>query len=68
MRTLLRPLMLPALLASLTGCLSHMPAKEDSCSLHIRWLEDFEVARGAASKSGRPILAVMVAGELREHC
>ena len=62
-------LALPAVLcAALTGCLSHMAAKEDSGSLNINWLEDFEAARRAAASGNRPILAVMVAGELRDKC
>jgi hypothetical protein len=62
-------LVIPVLLwASLTGCLSHIGAKADSGSLNIRWLEDFEAARQAAASAGRPILAVLVAGELRDKC
>ena len=63
-------LALPAILAvALSGCgLAHMPAKEDSGSLDIRWREDFETARSAAASGGRPILAVMVAGELKDKC
>ena len=63
-------LALPAILAfALSGCgLANMAAKEDSGSLNIGWLEDFETARSAAASSGRPILAVMVAGELKDKC
>ena len=63
-------LALPAILAfALSGCgLAHMPAKEDSGSLNIRWLEGYETARTTAASSGRPILAVLVAGELKENC
>lgn len=53
---------------ALSGCLTHMAAREDSGSLHIAWLEDFDAARRAASDSGRPILAVLVAGELKDQC
>jgi hypothetical protein len=62
-------LAVPVLLgSSLAGCLSHIGAKEDSGSLNIRWLEDFESARQAAASVGRPILAVLVAGELKDKC
>jgi hypothetical protein len=63
-------LALPAILAfALSGCgLAHMPAREDSGSLNIRWLEDYETARTTAASSGRPILAVLVAGELKDRC
>lgn len=62
-------LALPALASvALSGCLSHMAAKEDSASRNIRWAETFETARGEAASSGRPILAVLVAGAREEHC
>jgi len=63
-------LALPALLAfALSGCgLAHMSAREDSGSLNVGWLEDYETARTTAVSSGRPILAVLVAGELKDKC
>lgn len=63
-------LALPALLAfAVSGCgLAHVPAKEDSGSLNIAWLEDYETAKKSAASTGRPILAVMVAGELKDKC
>jgi hypothetical protein len=45
-----------------------MAAREDSGSLGIRWQEDFDVACRTAAASGRPILVVMVAGDLRDKC
>jgi hypothetical protein len=61
---------LPLILAfALSGCgLAHMSAKEDSGSLNIRWREDYETARTNAASVGRPILAVLVAGELKDKC
>jgi hypothetical protein len=60
---------LPVLIcASLSGCLSQMAAREDSGSLGIRWQEDFDAACRAAAACGRPILVVMVAGDLRDKC
>lgn len=60
---------LPAFLCvALTGCLSHVAAKQDSGSLNIRWVEDYQTARQAAADTGRPILAVLVAGELKDDC
>jgi len=62
-------LAIPVLLsASLAGCLSHIGAKEDSGSLNIAWMEDFDAAQRAAASVGRPILAVLVAGELKDKC
>lgn len=59
---------LPLLALPLSGCLTHMAAKEDSCSLLIRWVESYDAGRRAAAEAGRPMLLVMVAGELTEHC
>jgi hypothetical protein len=63
-------LSLPVLLAvALAGCgLAHVPARQDSGSLNIRWREDFETARREAAAGDHPILAVLVAGELKDEC
>ena len=61
-------LALPLACAALSGCLSHVPAKEDSPSLGVRWREDFEAARIDAASCGHPLLVVMVAGELKDKC
>jgi hypothetical protein len=52
---------------ALAGCLTHVAPRSDE-HLHVRWVDGFETARGIAAETGRPILLVMVAGELREHC
>lgn len=57
-----------AALLLLSGCLSQMPAKGDSGSLALRWAEDFDAARRSAATSGRPILTVLAAGELKDKC
>jgi hypothetical protein len=59
---------IPILALSLSGCLTHMAAKEDSCSLQIGWRESYDAGRRAAAESGRPMLVVMVAGALQDHC
>ena len=62
-------LLFPALLcAALSGCLTHMTAKESSLCLMVKWEEDFDAACRAAASNGKPILLVMVAGALREKC
>jgi len=63
-------LALPALLAFATaGCgLSQVPVKDDSACFTVRWHEDFQVARRTAASNDRPILAVLVAGELKDKC
>ena len=60
-------LALPLALA-LSGCLTHVPAKEDSGSLNIRWRGDFDAARLEAAADVRPLLVVLVAGELKDKC
>jgi len=54
--------------AALSGCLSHVAAREDSGSLGIRWREDFETACRDAASESRPLLVVLVAGELKDKC
>jgi hypothetical protein len=61
-------LAIPALALALSGCLTHMAAKEDSGSLGIRWLEDYAAGCRAAAETGRPMLLVLVAGELKDKC
>jgi hypothetical protein len=61
-------LALPLAMATLSGCLTHVPAKGDSGSLGIRWRESYESARDEAGDLGRPMLLVMVAGELKDKC
>jgi hypothetical protein len=63
-------LALPAsFLLAVAGCgLSQVPVKEDSASFTVNWHEDFDGARRAAASSDRPILAVLVAGELKDKC
>jgi hypothetical protein len=59
---------LPLLTLSLTGCLTHVAAREDSASLRIGWHESYDEGRRAAAETQRPLLVVMVAGALQEHC
>jgi hypothetical protein len=63
-------LALPAIFVlAVAGCgLSQVPVKEDSASFTVNWHEDFDGARRAAASSDRPILAVLVAGELKDKC
>lgn len=62
-------ILFPALLcAALSGCLTHMTAKEDTRCLMVRWEDDFDAACRTAAANGKPILVVMVAGALREKC
>ena len=58
----------PVLALALSGCLTHMPAREDSGSLYIQWLESYDAGCRAAAETGRPMLLVLVAGELKDKC
>jgi hypothetical protein len=61
-------LAMPALALALSGCLTHMAAREDSGSLNIRWLDDYAAGCRAAAETGRPLLVVLVAGERKDQC
>lgn len=60
--------LLPLAMLSWVGCLSHMAPDREPVHLKIRWVEDFETARGIAAQSGKPILAVMIAGDILDRC
>lgn len=66
-RTLGR-LALPLACAALSGCLTQVAVREDSPAFGIRWREDFETACRDAATSSRPLLVVLVAGELKDKC
>lgn len=68
MRLILRATM--SLIAGLpmAGCLTHIAPDPHSRHLSLPWVEDFETARGIAIEGRRPILLVMVAGDLGERC
>jgi hypothetical protein len=61
-------LALPALALAFSGCLTHLAPREDSGSSNIRWLESYAAGCRAASETGRPLLVVLVAGELKDKC
>lgn len=59
--------LLPLLL--LTGCcLAHRPADSDPRHLAIRWAPDFEAARDLARRDAKPLLVILIAGDLTESC
>ncbi len=61
-------LALPLALAGLSGCLTQISPTENSGSLGILWREGYEAARDEARELRRPMLLVMVAGELKDKC
>ena len=66
MRSLRGAFLLGAL--SLVGCLSQMAPDSDPLHLKIRWIEDFETAKGIAAETSHPILVVMIAGDILDRC
>jgi hypothetical protein len=63
----MRSAALLALLAGTTGCLSHLASRSDE-HMAIRWANGFADARARAEREQKPILAVMVAGEICGKC
>ena len=53
---------------ALGGCLTHVAPNPDLAHLHIDWLSDYPEAKQVAAETGRPLLLVMVAGDIRERC
>jgi hypothetical protein len=68
MMRLLAALTLPLAMATLSGCLTQISSKEDSGALGILWREGYEAGRDEARELGRPMLLVLVAGELKDKC
>jgi hypothetical protein len=68
MKRSLAAVFLPLAMATLSGCLTQIAPPDHSASLGIRWREGYEAARDEALELGRPLLLVMVAGELRDRC
>ena len=53
--------------ASLAGCLGHLGPRSDE-HLAIDWAPGFTEARARAEREGKPLLVVMVAGEIAGEC
>jgi hypothetical protein len=61
-----RALALGLLLA--TGCITHLPPPVQHKQMHIGWTRDFDEAQQRAAREGKPVLAVLAAGELDGLC
>ncbi len=55
-------------LLGLAGCLSHVAPDASPDHLKIGWQTDFEAASATAAASHRPILIVMIAGDITDQC
>jgi hypothetical protein len=57
----------PLLLLSLTACITHLPPRT-TAHQQIWWQPTFEAAAATAAATGKPILAVLAAGERDGLC
>ena len=55
-------------LLMLPGCLQNVQVDKESRHREISWVSDFERARCLAARKKKPILVVMVGGELEDRC
>ncbi len=64
----MKKILLAGTLLGLAGCLSHIAPDTQPDHLKIGWQTDFETARTIADASHRPILVVMIAGDITDQC
>jgi hypothetical protein len=57
----------PLLLLALTACITHLPPRSTT-HLQIHWEPSFEAAAAHAAATGKPLLAVLAAGERDGLC
>lgn len=59
----------PVAVAALTagGCITHLPPRSTT-HLQIAWRPSFDAAARDAAAAGKPLLAVLVAGEINGPC
>jgi hypothetical protein len=51
-----------------TGCITHLPPPMHHKQMSIDWARDFDEAQRRAASEGKPVLAVLAAGELDGLC
>lgn len=57
----------PLALLALTACITHLPLRTTT-HLQIHWQPSFEAAAQASAATGKPLLAVLAAGERDGLC
>ncbi len=57
----------PLTLLALTACITHLPPRSTT-HLKIHWEPTFDAAARVAAATGKPLLAVMAAGERDGLC
>lgn len=65
----MRPLrdLAPLALLALTACITHLPPRSTT-HLQIHWAPSFEAAAARAAQTGKPLVAVLAAGERDGLC
>ncbi len=56
------------LLLVLAGCLTHLPPPRQHLQMLVDWADDFPSAAKESRATGKPLLLVLVAGELDGPC
>jgi hypothetical protein len=59
---------LPLLLGCLTSCMSFRPEEGQGKWRRIRWSKDYAEARHRAQEENKPILVILVSGDLEADC
>jgi len=64
----LQTVMAAAVAASATGCLANLPPDRDPVHLRVHWRESADAAREDAVRMNRPLLFLLIGGDLTERC
>jgi hypothetical protein len=56
-----------AFCAVAAGCITHLPPRTTT-HLQIHWQPDYETAQHQAQAAGKPLLVLLVAGEIAGPC
>jgi hypothetical protein len=56
-----------SLVVAAAGCITHLPPRTTT-HLQVHWQPDYESARRAAERMGKPLLVLLVAGEIAGLC
>jgi hypothetical protein len=57
----------PLTLLALTACITHLPPRSTT-HLQIAWQPSFDAAARVSSATGKPLLAVLAAGQIAGLC
>ena len=52
---------------STSGCITHLPLRTDA-HLRMKWAASFDAAVAEATRTGKPILACLIAGKIDGAC